>query len=589
MAIMMLPAMVFAADEDIITGAMGTEIQRAMEGLVIEDMLPPSYISYTVSDARTLHVKASLGAIVSSMYLPLRFFDNRVLVGSGGKTNENFIDERNMWSYSGYLNYLPLSGGADDIRRAMWLPTDSGYKDAITAYKSKMSAIRQQNIPAEEKEVPDFSFMPKSEIVVPYKNISIDRDYLETLAREISEVFKDFPAIQKSEVNVFVYDGQVFFANSEGTTAQYPFQVAGILASASTQTESGERISDNVFWCSKEPGKLPEAEMMIAGTRVAAEKLTELSVTAPVEEPYWGPVMFEGQAAAEAFVQKFFSEHDGLIAVRKPLFGSPWIAERMPDSAKENGLEARLGKRIMSRDISIEALPGLTEFGGTELIGSFTVDAEGVTPPEHLMLVENGVLKNLLNDRVPTQKIRDSNGHGRPALSQGGIKTVTAPGVVKISGVTDEKTLDDDAMKQALIAEAKEQDLEYAYILRKIALKGRGSSSRQKDDEAMKTIEAYRVYVSDGREERVGLAEISGLSVRSFNRIIASSERMQVYNTMLQPVSARLSGWGFGLTGTPASFIVPQSFILQELDIIKEKQDVIENHPIVGNPVGARQ
>lgn len=574
--------------------AMNQEIQRGMDSLKIEKMLPPIFISYSISDAKTLQIEAILGGIVKSEERPVRLFENRVLVGENGITNENYLDENNLWSWSPFSNEIPFSNNIRDIRRALWLLTDNNYKNAITNYEAKISALSQQSLTDEEKQLFDFCTVTKSETAVPYQSSQLDKSQMESLARNLSAVFKKYPAIQKSDVNVFAYDGQVYFANSEGTEVRYPLQVASVKVVASTQAASGEVLNDHVLWFTKNISLLPDKMTMIAEVEQMAINLSDLAQKVAINEPYSGPILFEGQAAAEVFVQKFFTDVNGLVSVRKPVLGNEQIMSMVPDKVKENTLEAMMNKKIISRDISIEAIPTLNTFQNIALIGNFIADAEGVPAPDKLVLVENGVLKNLLCSRIPTLKMKQTNGHARPALSNGGIKTVTGPGVVKMTNNNPATSVDKKKLKEMLIAAAKEEDLDYAYIVRKVVSDAAGIESEnnvyyyggsEPKIDLSKTIQVYRVKVSDGSEELVGLAEIQGLNTKSFKRLIATSSEMQVYNTMIQPINIDLYNWEYNLTGMPASFILPEGLLFQELDIVKEKQGVVKNTPVVTNPL----
>ena len=95
--------------------------------------------------------------------------------------------------------------------------------------------------------------------------------------------------------------------------------------------------------------------------------------------------------------------------------------------------------------------------------------------------------------------------------------------------------------------------------------------------------------VADGTEEQVSFAEIQGLSTKSFKRLLATSVQMQVYNTMVMPVNSELYNWTFELMGIPSSFIVPQGFLFQELDVVREKQDVVTKIPVVENPLSSQK
>ena len=582
------------AQDNTYIDAMKIEIKRGMDSLKIEKMLSPRFISYSISDAKTLQIEAVLGGIIKSEERPVKLFENRVLVGEHGKTNENYLDENNMWSGSRFANEIPFSDNKNDIRRALWLTTDNNYKTAITTYEAKVSALSQQSLTDEEKLLLDFSTVAKSEITVPYQSFQINTIQLEKLAKTLSFVFKKYPAIQKSNVNIFAYDAQIFFANSEGSTAKYPLQIVSVKVVASTQSPTGEVLNDHVLWFVKNTAQLTDEKTMINEVEKMANNLSEITQKKAISEPYSGPVLFEGQAAAEVFIQKFFTNTNGLITVRKPVVGSEQIISMSPDMVKENTLEAMLNKKIVSRDITIEAIPTLTSYQNTDLVGSFITDAEGVKAPEKLVLVENGVLKNLLCSRIPTLKIKESNGHARAALSNGGIKTVTGPGVIKMINNNKATSIDKKKLKEMLLAAAKEEDLEYAYIVRKVVSEAAGivnensisffGSSKVKKD-LTNTIEVYRVKVVDGSEELVSFAEIQGLTTKSFKRLLATSSEMQVYNTMVAPISGDLRGWEYKLTGTPASFILPNGLLFQELDIVKEKQGMVKNKPAVNSPL----
>ncbi len=594
--ILILSTKLSTSQTNVFMDAIKQEIQRSMDSLKIDKMRSPNFISYTITDAKSIHIRACLGAIIDSDEQPIRLFENRVLVGENGKTNENYIDENNMWSWNDFSNNVPFSNDKNDIRRALWLYTDNNYKTAITNYEAKLSALNQQSLTEEEKQLVDFAPAAKLEMTVPYQSFQINKTQLESIARNLSAIFKKFPLIQKSDVNIYAYDALATFANSEGTAVQYPIQIAAIKVVATTQAPSGEILNDHALWFSNNITQFPAEKTMISEIEKIANNLSESTKAKAISEPYSGPILFEGEAVAEVFMQTFFTKTNGLVTVRKPTVGNEQIISLYPGLVKENSIEAMLNKKVISRDLTIEALPTLTTFQNIPLIGSFAVDAEGVKAPERLVLVENGVLRNLLCGRVPTLKIKQSNGHARPALSGGGIETATAPGVIKMTNNNPATTVDKKKLKDLLIAAAKEEDLEYAYIVRKVIsgaanIENENSisffGSEKPKADLSKTIQVYRVKVSDGNEELVSFAEVQGLSIKAFKRIKATSSQMQVYNTMVLPVTGNFYGGQYYLTGVPASFILPEGLLFQELDIVKEKQGMTKNIPVVESPLGA--
>ena len=571
------------AQSNIFIDAMNEEIQRCMAGLKLDKMQSPKFISYTVIDTRIVEINSVLGNLTLSRERDYRTFNDRILVGEGNLTNENYIDENNMWSWNNVNNELPITGGKDDFRRALWLKTDFDYKNAVTNYEAKISAINMQNLTEEEKSIPDFAKASKVELTVPYVKMNYDMTKLESLCKKLSAIFTKYPSIQYSKAYLSLYDAQVTIVTSEGTKVSFPFQLVSIRTIASTQISTGDVVNDHCLWYFNNISKMADEAKFLSETAAMAKNLTALITAKSVTEPYSGPIMFEGEAAAELFVQKFFTQVNGLLTTRKPIAGNAQVAMYNPDAFKENNLEAMLGKKVISRDFTVESLPSLTEFQGESLIGAFNIDGEGVKPAEKLTLIENGVMRNLLSGRVPSNKVKESNGYNRLGLSGGELTNCNAPGVIKVTNNNPATTLDLQKMKQKLIDAAKEEDLSYAYIVRKV--ESSTSQSWGNSPDFSKTIQVYRVNVADGSEELVSLAEIQGLSTRTFKRILASSSQMQVFNTMTLPVFGSFGSWNFETAGVPSSFIVPQAILFQELDIIKEKQKVVKKLPIVESPL----
>src|SRR5271157_2355608 len=75
-------------------------------------------------------------------------------------------------------------------------------------------------------------------------------------------------------------------------------------------------------------------------------------------------------------------------------------------------LQDRLGSRVLPPFMSVVDDPTQASYQGTPLLGSHTVDDEGVRA-RPTTLVENGFLKTLLNARDPVSGIPQSTGSFR--------------------------------------------------------------------------------------------------------------------------------------------------------------------------------
>ena len=302
--------------------------------------------------------------------------------------------------------------------------------------------------------------------------------------------------------------------------------------------------------------------------------------------------MFEGEAVGEIIAQCFIDNPNGLLASRKSIASNPAFARNygryLP---KENNLEQLTGKKVITRELSIVAVDNQKEYKGIPLIGAYTIDAEGVSVPAKTTLIEDGVLKTLLTDRIPTLRNAQSNGHKRLALNDGSLIPVLGSGVIEMSSTATKSYAE---LKAALIAAAKEEDYEYAYIVRKMANPMANvpglSAFTQTGDAAFaitRPVYIYRISVKDGTEELVRSSKISDLSLKSFKRIVGVSSEKQVYNTMLKGKQRSYYSWRseFDLFGIPSSFIVPQAIVFQELEVEKDKTIVLKKETMVPNPL----
>lgn len=585
--------------DEIILKAMRDELKRNMNNLALEDLKRPFFISYTISDAKVLAIKSSLGALVSSEQLPVRKHNVRVLVGDYSLDNENFFNlNTSIEGYSGET--IPLDDDYLGIRRALWLSTDSRYKSAAETYQAKLSAIQQQNLSEDIANLPDFAKAQKLIKYLDVRRFNIDKAKWEQVANQLSSIFKDYPKIFSSYVTVYFIEAQVFFVNSEGTETKCPFTLAAIQVNAFTQADDGEPLLDYTLFYGLSPDDLPSLKEMTIQIKSMADNLTALRSAPVFDESYSGPVLFEGQAVAEVFAQRFFTGSAGLNASRKPIYSDTRLA-----MLSGKTMDSEIDKKIIAKDITIKATPYRDNFNGTTLIGNFAVDAEGVEPPKELTLVENGTLKTLLNGRIPNPKVKESNGHKRYLLQNGGFTNSVAPGVIEIStseGFTEKE------LKEKLLEKAKEEGLEYAIIVRKIQSPNSGieeqidlssivsvATGSSKESSISKPIYVYKIYVDNGREELVRTTELGSISVSSLKKIIGTAKNQFAYNTILNTSKGGISSIVFfiisnfeesvSVNGIPVSFIVPNAVLFDELEVSKEKRPITVKLPVVDNPI----
>lgn len=523
---------------DIISASIAKETERALEGLRLPGLQAPFFISCTVGDIKRLTVNASNGSLVSSVYFPYRGSATRLLVGDYQCTDENFTGSTG--GPAGYDGAVCADNDEAGIRYTVWRDLDAIYKNATEIYQQKLSAIKQLNIPAKNLELPDWD---KTEPVVmnniPLPDIDFNASAYEEYAKAASAVFNDYRKIFNSSVSVSVYSAVIYVYNTEKSSLRLPLVFASVKSNAEIKTGKGENLQNGFDITAGHPEELPSIEELRKRCEELAENLIEEANTAKLDESYSGPVLFEGHPVSKTFYGSFFYGENSLIAEHKPL---------TPDGVSygSGNLEEMIDKRITAKEISIEDLTGTPEYNGVKLLGYAPVDAEAVIPPAKLTLVENGILKTLLNDRIPTEKVPHSNGH---ALFTSDVGHAVNTGVVRMTH-TSQKSKEE--LRKELFRLAKEEGYDYAYIVK-------GNTNR---------MQLYQVSI-DGTEKRVRSAVINNLNVQSFKKIAAVSDKELIYN---------------GMAGNLISIITPDAVLFEELRVQSDGMDSFRKAPLVSHP-----
>ena len=375
---------------------------------------------------------------------------------------------------------------------------------------------------------------------------------METYITEASKVFKDYTELVESNVRLYAGTVDVRYYNTEGTVCRYPNNLIALFIYMKAQSADGQEISKSRCLPYDSFEEMPSLEELQEICRREGELMREKLAAQRVNETYVGPVLFEGEAVADIIEQLMVNESTGLLAKRKPVV-SPDIKRYYSNHSSTNGneLEALLNKKVVSRDLTLTSLSGTPEYNGRRLFGYYPVDAQGVAPDKELVLIHDGVLKNMLTTRIPTKVFRKSNGHARISIDGQGIFTL--PGVLRLSS---KETLSSQDLKKKLIDAAKEEDYDYAYIVRKL--------------ERNTAAELYRINVKDGSEVMMRGALVKDMLLRAFKRVSGVSAEENIYNRIRQDVKS--------------TYIVPSAILFDEVDIVKDPQLTLKKNYIVDRP-----
>jgi len=542
------------AAADTLFRALGDEMDRTVRRLDMENLGKPYFVSYTARDIYRVDIEGSFGALKDPSAYRSRRVKLDLRVGKPGFDNTHFID-RSTWRLSPESRPLPLDDDYDAVRFAVWELTDQAYKASLQTLAKKKAYKESRLI---KEELPDLSAEPVQPSVGAPAASDPARAEWETRVRRLSAVFRDFPALQKSEVDFYGTRIHTAFVDSEGRRVLKPDDDYELYMEASTQAGDGMRLSDRRRVIRQSLADMPSLAALEAEARALAADLSALSRAPLFEESYIGPVLIEGQAAGEFFNQ--------LLARNISFSRSSWVEEEeMKDEFFSGSFAGLLGLRVVSPLLSVRDDPSLAAFEGTPLIGSYAVDDEGI-PARAVDLIEKGRLRDILMSRSPVKDRASSNGHGR--ASWGEFPEARVGNLV----ITAEKTVSPAELKRALLERAKDYGLAYGLIVRRID----EENYREKTDLLAAPVFLYKVYVKDGREELVRNARFSGISLRALRDVVLASDRREVYN-YYQLGSCRYN------PGQVQASIVHPSVLVAEMEL-KKSEKKPDRPPLLPHP-----
>ncbi len=538
----------------VLLDVMTAELQRAFTSLgktagsspnaSNENQLPPYFLSYSVSDATAVTIRAQYGALVGSSSNHVRVADVQVRLG-GPKLDNTHGDHRGTAVNS---LELPLVDDREALARSLWMATNTGYGNAVDNY---LRVKTEAQVRAKEEDTsPDFSSEPPQvAIAKPAPPVAIDRAAWEQRVRSLSRVFRDYPDVYQNLVLLTVQNETDYFASSEGSRVVTPHLQARLVVLAVTRAEDGmDLFRDQTFEAETIDGlpAQPELETAVRALGTSLEALRK----APVTEPFDGPAILSGRASAV-----FFHE----------VLGHRLEGQRQRGDEEGQTFTKEIGKDILPSFLSVADDPTRTTFGRTWLSGSYTYDDEG-QKAQRVELIQDGVLKTFLMSRLPIASFGESNGHGR---AQTGRMPTGRQGNLIVSST---KTVSDAELRKQLIAEAMKQGKPYGLYFEDIS-SGFAVTTRS-SPQAFQVIPlvVYRVYVDGRPDELVRGVSIVGTPLAAMKRILATGDKPEVFNGECGAESGTV----------PVSAIAP-AMLVSEIETQRQPQG-IERPPILPIP-----
>jgi TldD protein len=528
---------------DPVLKAMQGELARATTDLGKSEQ-PPYFLSYTVYDQDFVVLVSAFGSLLNSVSAQRRTADVTMRVGTPDLDNTHG-QSRPSGVTSGAL---PLGNDQDALARVLWELTDREYKRAVPSLLNVKTdtAVRAE----EEDKSPDFSKeKPQTHLGEIPSSPALDRAAWEAEIKRLSAAFRKFPEVYNATVVLQVQNSKSRMVSSEGSAITTPSASARLVIEAQTRADDGMDLLRVETFQAPSAGGLPSETELIAKIDKMAADLSALR-KAPVAEPYDGPALLSGRAAAV-----FFHE----------VLGHRLEGHRQKDEEEGQTFTKKVGQEVLPKFLSVIDDPTTQEIGGVKLAGAYAYDNEG-EPSRRVDVIQDGVLKNFLMSRMPVKDFGNSNGHGR---NQPGLMPTGRQGNLIVSS---SQTVPEAQLRQKLIDEAKKQGKPYGLYFDDI--QGGFTLTTRSLPQAFQVLPVivYKVYADGRPDELVRGVDIVGTPLAALTRILTTGDQQHVFNGVCGAESGQV----------PVAAVAP-AMLFSEMEVQKRAHEH-ERPPLLPPP-----
>lgn len=536
------------------------ELHRSLKLLRLPGHEAPYFLAYNLYESIDFSVEGSLGAITTRSGKKDRSLYPIVRVGSYKLDNTNFDSTDYAEASSTKSDTTPVDENYMALRKSVWLSTDLKYKQAVKFLDEKKALMLERNV---NSALDDFSPAPPFHLINEARKMKLDKEVWTDKVRELSSVFLEFPLLRNSWVRFDERVLNLWLVNSESTIARNGECSARYQAFASIQTKEGEVISDGLEALARDEDNLPSLEHMKTELRGLGKRLTEI-VQAPQGEDYDGPVLFEGQAAAE-FLASTLAPN--VVAKRDHL------SNYSNTVTTTNPLGRKMNKRIMPTFLNLIDDPYMRMWKGKQLFGGYEIDEEGVQP-QKIEIVQKGELKAFCAGRTPTKYTKTTNGHGV-------ISDDTAQNSILL--LTSTKSSSHKDLLKMLRRLGEEAGLPYVIVVRRMDNTQREafssddinasfvlSSSSSSSINLPSPILVYKIDTRSGKEEQIRGVKFAPTNIRVLKDIVAAGNDTDAY--------------AVEQTSNNYTHLVTPSLLVREIEMVKSEAPS-QKPPVTPSPL----
>jgi predicted Zn-dependent protease len=511
---------------------MASENTRWFQTLKSAQPAPAHFIGYQIHERRSVTMDAVDGVLLADEDETQRALDVEVRVGSEQIDSRHPLRDPRLAAFTSLARLGSVPFGEDDeaIRHSLWLETDRRYREGLLLLNMVLTE-RQVSVRDEQKKSADFTASKPQQFFQKKATLEYDRTVWIKRVRDCSKRAARGVAT-RSNCRADFELNTIYYVNSEGSQIQTSWTNSRFLVQVGVKHDDGMPLSRVEQAFAPTPAELPDDANIDKLIAIVNRDLDGLH-KAPLADPFVGPAILEGRAAAV-----FFHE----------VFGHRIEGHRQELEVEGQTFTKQIGNDIMPTWLTVYDDPTIRRLNGQPLNGFYRFDDEGVTA-QRATLVDNGILRGFLMGRNPIPGFERSNGHGRK--EPGNISVARQGNLV----VETQRSVTKDVLFKQLLDEIKRQKKPYGFIFTDIA--GGFTNTTRVSFQGFKVnpTMTYRVY-PDGRREVVRGVDISGTPLSALGSIISAARPVETFNG----ICGAESGW------VPVSASAP-SLLLRTIEL----------------------
>lgn len=487
-----------------LAAALQGALERHVEELELPDAPPVHHLRYQLLALEQVSIQTSFDSLVHLDALPTNRLAVEVRVGSPEFDNTGFGGWQNGFDAA----WLPERLTPEALSVEAWRLTDRAYKQAVEQY-----ARKQAQFTPPDDHPGDYS--PAPVVVVDLEGApAAPVDQLQDLALRLGAALRGPELLERAEVYLGHESGWLWTFDSDGSSVRRPVQETSIRVLAHARANDGMLLTDERLFTVRDPDGLGEVDALVEDVARMRESLGRLRAAPVLTEEYVGPLVFEGEAAADLFRYLLVPQLEGTPS--EIPFQSQF------GSFGASGGQARTGRRVLPPGWSVVDDPT----ADPSHPGAFEYDLEG-TRAEAVQCVEDGIVRELLMSRTPRPGQLESNGHARGSLGSRG------QGRASLTSVEPHSHVSSARLHRAAARTARAYGRDWYLVVRELQepsvrrLAGHAATALDgPTGELPPPVAVWRVY-ADGREEPLRGARFASADRWLLRDVVAAGPRVE--------------------------------------------------------------